>query len=288
MDRQQLGFGQAREERKKMAEQTEISWTDATFNPWMGCVNVSPACEHCYAEELVTGSMGLPVWGKDAPRKRTSATYWTQPYYWNRDAQKEGKRQRVFCGSLCDVMEDRRDLDPIRSDLYGLIERTPWLDWLLLTKRPQNFTRFLSEAWRVNPPSNIWGMTTVESSEYLWRIEAMRALPFAIHGLSIEPLLEDMPTLGDHLDGIEWVIVGGESGPGARPMHPDWARRIRDICLDRQIPFHFKQWGEWSPNAPEVAREQYRFGDGLVMHRVGKHAAGRLLDGREWLEFPQR
>lgn len=131
-------------------------------------------------------------------------------------------------------------------------------------------------------------MTTVESSDYVWRVEALRAFPFAVHGLSIEPLLEDMPTLGDHLNDIEWVIVGGESGPDARPMHPDWVRRIRDVCVDRQIPFHFKQWGEWTPTAPEQGQDdQFTHGDGLVMHRVGKHAAGHQLDGREWQQFPE-
>lgn len=254
-----------------MGETTGISWTDATFNPWMGCAKVSPACRNCYAEAIVTGRMGLPVWGNEAPRQRTSRSYWQQPFNWNRNAEKEGRRRRVFCGSLCDVMEDRRDLDGIREDLYRLIQRTPWLDWLLLTKRPQNFIRLLPDEWQNNPPANVWGLTTVESEEYLWRIEALKAFPFAIHGLSIEPLLEDLPGLRDHLQSIKWVIVGGESGRGARPMQPDWVRRIRDCCAELGIPFHFKQWGEHNAD----------------LMRVGKKAAGHLLDGEEWRNVPR-
>jgi protein gp37 len=182
-------------------------------------------------------------------------------------------------------MEERADLVPIREDLYRLIESTPWLDWLLLTKRPQNFRRFLPASWVADPPKNIWGMTTVESSQYLWRIDALKTVPFIVHGVSIEPLLEDIPAIGGYLAGVEWVIVGGESGPGARPMHPEWARRIRDLCLDRGVAYHFKQWGDWSP-ATSSAGAQYQFPDGQVMYRVGKHAAGNVLDGREWEEFP--
>jgi protein gp37 len=141
----------------------------------------------------------------------------------------------------------------------------------LLTKRPQNFRRYLPEAWRDNPPANVWGLTTVESENYLWRIDALKTVPFAVHGLSLEPLLGDLPHLREHLDGIEWVIVGGESGAEARPMHPDWARRIRDCCVEMGIPFHFKQWGQHNAD---------------LVH-IGKQAAGHLLDGREWQEFPE-
>lgn len=283
-----------------MGETTGISWADSTFSAWLGCVEVSPACDHCYARTLVTGRMGKPVWGKDAPRQRTSEGYWKQPLKWNALAEKSGKPWRVFCGSLCDVMEDRADLVEIRRDLYDLIERTPALTWLLLTKRPQNFRRFL----RLPPAQNIWALTTVESPEYLWRIDALKGCGVQTLGLSVEPLLADMPTLGEHLDGISWVLVGGESGSGSRPMHPDWARRIRDFCVNLEIPFHFKQIGDWAwqgphnanviitPNGIEVGKDQMLLESGVssgrtLMTRIGKKAAGHLLDGKAWLEFPE-
>jgi len=188
-------------------------------------------------------------------------------------AEKEGLRKRVFCGSWCDVMEDRADLDYPRSRLFEEIKYTPWIDWLLTTKRPQNFRRFTPEYWhgQFGFPKNVWCITTVESPEYLWRADSVRATRAVVCALSIEPLLADIPTIGEHLDGIDWVIVGGESGPHARPMQADWARRIRDAAISRGIAFHFKQFGEHNEN--------------LV--KIGKKNAGRMLDGREWLEFPK-
>jgi protein gp37 len=239
-----------------------IEWTHHTFNPWMGCVEVSPACDHCYARTLVTGRMGLPVWGKDAERRETSLSYWHQPFAWDRAAERDGVRRRVFCGSLCDVMEDRKDLNRIRGDLYKLIESTPHLDWLLLTKRPQNFRRFLPEHWLESPLANVWGMTTVESSEYRWRVAALLETPFAVRGLSVEPLLGPVDLscvpwpqgwrhpdeISDGIDPLrfnraklDWVIVGGESGPVARPMQAEWALALRDQCVAAGVPFFFKQ-----------------------------------------------
>jgi protein gp37 len=254
-----------------MGENSKIEWTDHTFNPWIGCVNVSPGCDHCYAEAL-SKRTGLAQWGKDTERHRTSTNYWKQPLKWELAASRMGARARVFCASLADVMEDRRDLDAVRSDLRALIESTPSLDWLLLTKRPQNFARLLPCAWLKNPQPNVWVMTTVESPEYFWRIAELTSVPAVVHGLSIEPLLAPMPTLQEHLVGISWVIVGGESGPKARPMEAAWVRSIRDACQLTGTAFHFKQWGEYSQN--------------LV--RIGKKSAGRLLDGREWNELPER
>ncbi len=260
-----------------MGKTTGISWCDSTMNPWLGCVEVSPACDHCYARTLVTGRMGKDVWGKDKPRPMTSDSYWKQPLKWNALAEKSGEPWRVFCGSLCDVMEDREDLNPIRARLYDLIEATPALTWLLLTKRPQNFRRFLPA---VIPP-NIWALTTVESPDYLWRIDSLKGCGVRTLGLSIEPLLADMPTLDEYLDGISWILVGGESGSkDSRPMCVDWARRIRDFCIHLEIPFHFKQQGDWAP----VSGAAYHIAPPLV--RIGKKAAGHLLDGREWLQFP--
>ena len=285
-----------------------ISWCDFTFNPWWGCTKVSPACDECYAE---SGSKryGFKIWGHDAPRRFFSDEHWSNPEKWNRVAERECVRRRVFCGSYCDVMEERDDITQHRWRLYALIKRTPWLDWLLLTKRPQNFRRFLPPAWLDNPEPNVWLMTTVELPQYFWRIDTLKATPAVVHGLSIEPLLAAMPTLGEYLDGIDWAILGGESGRKARPMNPVSVRSIRDQCIAREVAFHFKQWGEWAPATPRPCgtpgryalapigfegpiikidhypRSFTRFGS-CVLERVGKKAAGRTLDGREWNEFP--
>lgn len=251
-----------------MGETTEISWTDHTFNPWAGCVKVSPACDHCYAE-IETKRYGFTKWGKDEPRRRTSPAYWRNLDKWNAAARKEGIRKRVFIGSWCDVMEDNPQLTDIRYDLIVHLEDCPDLDMLLLTKRPQNFRRFLPESWLRNPLPNVWGMTTVESTEYRWRIDALRDTPFAVRGLSMEPLIGPVGDLD--LRGIHWVIVGGESQHGARAMRPEWAREVRDQCVAAGVAFHFKQFGEHNAD--------------LV--RIGKKKAGRLLDGVEWNEFPK-
>lgn len=264
-----------------MGVNSKIEWTNHTFNPWMGCVKVSPACKFCYAE-ADRKMRGQLLWGAAAPRQVTSEAYWKQPLKWDRDARQSGVRARVFCGSLCDVMEDyggrmmcswadQWTMHDVRDcALYPLIERTPTLDWLLLTKRPENYRRFLPESWLGSPRPNVWLGTTVESSEYFWRIDALKTAPAGVHFLSIEPLLSDIPALGEYLDGIEWVICGGESGHHARPMHSDWARGVRDTCESRGISFLFKQWGEHD--------------SGLV--KIGKKAAGRIIDGRTWDQLP--
>ena len=248
-----------------MGENSKIGWTHHTFNPWAGCTKVSPACDFCFAE-MDTKRYGFCEWGKDAERRVTSESYWRQPLKWNADAEREGISRRVFCGSWCDVMEDRPELWDTRERLFNLIDWTPSLTWLLLTKRPQNFRRFLPCEWLEEPRRNVWGMTTVESAEYKWREKALLDTPFAIRGLSMEPLLGPV-----EIDPrIDWVITGGESGAHARASHPDWFRSLRDQCGAAGVSFFFKQWGEH--------RE-------LV--RIGKKAAGMLLDGREWKEFPR-
>ena len=251
-----------------MGETTGISWTHHTFNPWAGCVKVSPACDNCYAE-ADTKRRGFVEWGKDAERRRTSPSYWKQLRKWDSEARRVGERRRVFVGSWCDIMEDRDELQTIREDLYGEIDHCQSLDFLLLTKRPQNFRRFLPASWLSFRADNVWGMTTVESPEYYWRAQRLAATPFVVRGLSIEPLLaavDDVP-----LEGIDWVIVGGESQHGARPMRPEWARALRDRCVEAGVAFHFKQWGEHDAN--------------LV--KIGKQKAGHLLDGIEWLQVPK-
>ena len=251
-----------------MGEHSKIEWTDHTFNPWWGCVRVSPACQHCYAETF-SKRVGLDVWGVGESRRFFGAKHWQEPRKWNAAAQRAGVRARVFCASMADVFEDRADLVQPRADLFVLIDDTPWLDWLLLTKRPEHIERLMPAYWGNGVWPNVWLGATVEDSLRESRIEALRSAPAVVRFLSCEPLLA---SVAPNLAGIQWVICGGESGHGARPMRVEWARSLRDRCVDAGVAFHFKQWGEH--NAQGV--------------RVGKKAAGRLLDGREWNEFPQR
>lgn len=261
-----------------MGEQTAISWCDHTFNAWVGCTKVSAACDHCYAESWAkrTGQGGL--W--EGARRRTSEANWRLPLKWNRKAAElGGRRPRVFCSSLADVF-DNQVPDIWRSDLWQLIEDTPNLDWLLLTKRPQNVRKMIWPKWDEGLPPNVWLGTTVENQvEAKRRIQHLIKAPARTLFLSCEPLLGEIE-LGAYLNVLDWVICGGESGGGARPMSIQWARKLRDDCKAAGVPFHFKQWGEWAPAAPVEPSEW------SVMQRVGKKTAGWLLDGREHHAFP--
>lgn len=312
-----------------MAENTKIQWADHTFNPWVGCAAISPACEHCYAEAWARRTGQAALW--QGERRRTAAATWRQPLKWERQAEafmaEHGRRQRVFCASLADVFDNQAD-PAWRADLWELIAETPSLDWLLLTKRPQNIAGMyadgLADAYnaprmepRQWPPRNVWLGTTVENqAEAERRIPHLLAAPAAGRFLSCEPLLEAVD-VSPWLDRIGWIIVGGESGPGARPVHPDWVRGLRDQCQAAGVPFFFKQWGAWLPWEPgpaplwvsQTGRREDRhtlfpvdidrdpkWDDGLwavaegerhaAFQRVGKTAAGALLDGRHWLEWP--
>ncbi len=268
-----------------MGLNSKIEWTDHTFNPWWGCVKVSPGCDNCYAESF-SKRTGNSVWGKDAPRRFFGDAHWNEPLKWDRDAERDGVRRRVFCASMADVMEDRRDLDDSRTRLYSLIQHTPHLDWLLLTKRPQNFRRLLPATWVESPQPNVWLMTTVESDEYIWRVKELLTVPAVVRGVSYEPAVGPL-----NLDGypVDWVIAGGESGHKARPAQADWFRSMRDQCANRGISFFLKQWGEWLPSLCDGAvfdgkSQQINSSDEPI--RIGKKAAGALLDGREHKEFP--
>lgn len=268
-------------------QNSKIEWCDHSFNPWHGCVKVSPGCQHCYAETL-DKRFGRAVWGpaKTTARMEMSADYWKQPLKWDKEARKAGERRRVFCASMADVFEDHPQLEWPRANLWGLIETTPNLDWLLLTKRPENILRMVPRQWwEDEPPANVWYGTSVESQEYAdKRIPELIHVPAVVRFLSCEPLLGPVD-LSPWLDPtslcyLNWVICGGESGPGARPMHPDWARSLRDQCQDAGVAFHFKQHGAW------VLRDDPQAETGRAFYNVGKHAAGRLLDGRTWDELP--
>lgn len=293
-----------------MGENSKIEWTHHTFNPWLGCTKVSPACQHCYAESWAKRT-GIVKWGDSADRRRTTDAYWRQPMKWNAAALTSGERRRVFCASLADVFEDRDELKPWRKELFDLIYATPMLDWLLLTKRPHNIGVMLRDA-RVAAyefPPNVWLGTTVESDEYRYRIDDLiengGALARVLF-LSCEPLLGPLDLSanqrfqfehGGHqplIDDLDWIICGGESGGHARPMDPGWARSLRDQCVKARRAFHFKQWGSWepfslapAPDTPEIDPSWHDWGNGDFSARVGKKLAGRLLDGRTWDGFPK-
>ena len=346
-----------------MAENSKIEWTDHTFNPWVGCSKVSPGCQYCYAEQLMDLRYSKVQWGPKGTRQVTSEANWKLPLKWNKRAKREGRRYRVFCASLADVFEDREEVIQWRANLFAMIERTRNLDWLLLTKRPENVCQLIGEgtgrhstAWLADC-NHVWIGTSIENQETAdERIPHLLTIPAAVRFLSIEPLLGPID-LGkwlctnranwqcqkcggflysydacnhcggskDYLTGshvankrdpgsftgwtnrqpIDWVIVGGESGQHARPMHPEWARSLRDQCVNAGVPFFFKQWGEWGPcviDEDEIPDERSGLhiwnpcGGGPVGYeprlwnaskRVGKKATGRLLDGREWNEVPE-
>lgn len=265
-----------------MAKNSRIEWTDHTFNPWWGCVKVSPACKHCYAEAWAK-RVGAAVWGARAPRRFFSDKHWAEPRRWNREAEASGRRHRVFCASMADVFEDRRELDEWRERLASLIDETPWLDWLLLTKRPEKAAKLAP--WGAVWPRNVWLGTTVETQVWVERrLPALAKIPARVRFLSCEPLLGPLD-LSEWLNPyVHWVIAGGESGPRARPSDPAWFRSLRDQCIAARVPFHFKQWGNWSPDGgPAKTR---RVINGSLLFRLDKSLAGRVLDGRTWDELP--
>ncbi len=264
-----------------MAENTAIEWADSTFNPWIGCTRVGPGCDNCYAAvSTPSRSMGIK-WGSGEDRKRTSSSTWAQPMKWERNAQafqaEHGRRQRVFCASLADVFDN--EVPPAwRAELFALIAATPSLDWLVLTKRIGNVAKMIEAPGmqKVGLPANVWlGATVVNQEEANRDIPKLLAVPARVRFLSVEPMLAPVdvrwafadagvircpkcmfgtnildhgpcPNDGETLrndPGIDWVICGGESGPGARPMHPDWARSLQQQCHAAGVAFFMKQLG---------------------------------------------
>ena len=261
-----------------MGTKTAIEWCDHTWNPWFGCTEISPACDHCYARVMMAERYGKVTWGAGEDRVRTSAANWRLPFKWDRDAAAAGEMATVFCLSLGDIWDN--DIDPRwRADAFKVMEQTPHLLYLLLSKRIGNAAK-MCEPLVGNPtlPSNTaLGATMINQDEWDRDYPKLKAAGKLLGArfifASVEPMLGPIDARGDLPD---WVIVGGESGHNARPLRPDWARSLRDQCEDVGVAFHFKQWGEFLTD------------DGYPgeSHRVGKKRAGRLLDGVEHNGFP--
>ena len=272
-----------------MARDSRIEWTDHTFNPWWGCTRVSPACDHCYAETWAR-RLGLDIWSSGRPRRFLSDAYWDQPHRWNAAARRARRRDRVFCASMADVFEWKKGLSPWRHRLWRLVETTPDLDWLLLTKRPHLVPRL--SPWGDKWPDNVWLGTTVESQRWVdKRLPHLAANAAGVRFLSCEPLLEKIDIESWLVQGaVQWVIAGGESGPRARPSDPQWFYALRDHCVAHDVPFHFKQWGDWAPvqAVPDVPPRAL-VDDGTYsapMGRFGKKVSGRLLEDSVWNGLP--
>lgn len=258
-----------------MAEKTAIEWCDHTFNPWWGCAQISPGCDHCYAKGMAA-RFGKAKWGKGETRavRLPGDTYWNLPIKWNEKAKKSGRRARVFCGSMMDICEQPDQaknpdgLIAARDQLFDLIPETPWLDWLLLTKRPSGFPA--TNLWK-----NVWFGISAENQTWLERrlfwgpsISGARGRMF----LSAEPLLGALDLTGRH-KSFQWIIVGGENGPlGAREMKPEWVYAIRDFCIENDTPFFFKGWGSFYKRTNPMHYKNY----------------GDTLNGIEWKQFPEK
>lgn len=274
---------------------TTIEWTDRTWNPTVGCSKASPGCDNCYAIGVAHRAMQPAHAGLTVRSER--GTDWTGEVRCIPDRLNEPLRWRkpsmVFVNSMSDLFHPDIPLDFL-GDVWLAMHNAHTKrghTFQVLTKRPQRMARALGpdgidwyavEGPVPNPEPGIWLGTSIESDRYAFRADHLRNTPAAVRFLSLEPLLGPLPSL--NLDGIGWVIVGGESGPGARPMHPDWVRDIRDRCVDAGVPFFFKQWGAWGPDQAEAILASG--GDTTGLRPMGKKATGRLLDGRTWDEMP--
>lgn len=308
-----------------MAKNSAIEWCHHTVNFWWGCVfatladgSLDEACRHCYAKMLsALFSRGKATWGPKGNRWIRHVAAVRELAKVDESARKRNVRERVFINSMSDTFEDRDDLNEARAALFAVCPSLTNLDILVLTKRPQNVRRMVPTAWLENWPAHVWIGTTCGTQQAAdERVPELLRIPARVRFLSCEPLLEHVALkLPDHdfsetgAPIIHWVICGGESGPKARPMHPDWARSLRDQCHAAGVAFFFKQWGEWFPGCndgdgflfddrhgePENFPTRFnvhefppeRNGEYQEMARIGKKAAGRILDGREHSEFPE-
>lgn len=249
-----------------MGDATKIEWCDATFNPVIGCQEVSAACDFCYAREMNARWGWVKGWGPHGERKRTSPSNWRKPYVWAKAARASGKRPRVFCASLADVFDNRWPKGT-REDLFKVIRETPELDWLLLTKRPENMRKMLPADWGIGW-HNVWLGTTAEDQDHFnrrWRI--LHGIPAVVRFISYEPALgaldisrwfltadSDVNVMRLHPD---WFICGGESGRTPRMMDPEWARALRDQCAELGVAFFLKQMTDKQPIPADLLVRQF-------------------------------
>lgn len=315
-----------------MGDRSSIEWTDATWNPVRGCTRVSEGCRHCYAERIAARFSGPAMPYEGLARNVQGEPHWTgevrlveshlgDPLRWT-------KPRRIFVNSMSDLFHEKlsdADIDRV----FAVMLRAPQHTFQILTKRPERVRVYMdasfvpggilvtlgehmcdahvdSQTW---PPRNVWLGTSVENQAVAQtRIPELLMTKAAVRFLSVEPLLGRI-NLRPWLHGLQWLIVGGESGPHARPMHPVWVREIRDACLEAGLPFFFKQWGEYQPvrqlyggdEEQDEGRGELRPVDlqgytrmddkqpppgSELMERMGKRRAGRSLDGRTWEEFP--
>jgi protein gp37 len=234
-----------------MAQDSAIEWTEATWNPVTGCTKISPGCKFCYAERMAKRlqAMGQPRY-RDAFRLTLQPDVIEMPLKWKQP-------RLIFVNSMSDLFHKDVPLDYIQR-CFAVMEQATQHTFQILTKRPERVARIAPEIpW----PQNVWMGTSVENAEHMWRAHELARVPAQVRFLSVEPLLGPIPKL--LLAGIHWVIVGGESGPGARPMREEWVIQIRDLCRKFEVPFFFKQWGG-----------------------VQKSRTGRILEGQVWNEMP--
>ena len=235
-----------------MSKGSSIEWTESTWNPITGCSKISPGCKHCYAERMSKRlhAMGVPQYA-DGFKVTLQEKALENPLGWV-------KPQVIFVNSMSDLFHEDVPLDYIKR-MFDVMRRAHWHTFQILTKRAERLEALSKE---LNWAPNIWMGVSIESDEYTFRADHLRRTGACLKFLSCEPLLGPLPSLNLH--GLDWVIVGGESGPGARPMDEDWVKQIRTNCHASKVPFFFKQWGG-----------------------VHKKRAGRLLDGRTWDGMPQ-
>ncbi len=238
-----------------MGDKTLIAWTDHTFNIAWGCVKVSPGCTNCYADDL-SSRYGFDVWGPKAPRRTFGEKHWNEPRKWNRLAALEGQRRRVFCSSMCDNFEDHPTIVAQLPRLWALVRETPWLDWQLLTKRADRIARSLPADWYTysNGYPNVWLGVSCENQEYAdRRVPCLAHVPAVVRFVSYEPALgpidwnvrsvwpTNMGLTPRLIDGLDWIIYGGESGAHHRGHELDWPRQTREQCAAAGVAFFYKQ-----------------------------------------------
>lgn len=314
---------------------SKIEWTHHTANLWWGCTHVHAGCDNCYAETL-SKRWGNEVWGNDKPRKEIKKV-WSDLEKFQKMAAGAGEIHRVFVGSMMDIFEKPMPLIDSKGELYKCIKTDilrmrlfenislgyyPNLMFLLLTKRPSNINKYIPESWKENPPANVMFGTSVVNQETADTLIPQLLQVKGKRFLSCEPLLGPISferygcyEILESTDGspnqqsrfscyIHWVIVGGESGHGARPMNPKWVINIRNQCNISNVPFLFKQWGEWVSEFHHAVNHEKNYKhstefvkmvtiegipdyEGEYMLQIGKKTAGNILDGKQYLEFPK-